>query len=204
MNGGGKSSDHTKGASDSDNEIVFFQRTLRDAINDLCRLATAFYLASVPELNGKSNRSFHIKMIPFSTPTAIHRLFDNHIIHHDALKTHMLSLNGMTDDDRADGPNELIAPPLHGNENQTTAIIKSKKRVMDAEAAEREANAKAIGGKDGEQTEVVRLQMELEKQKIEGQKELLEAKIEFEKAKLEMEWEKLKIDKEGLKVSANG
>jgi hypothetical protein len=202
VNGGGKSSDHSKGSAVDDNDIVFFQRTLREECNDLCRLATEFYLSSVPELNGKSNRSFHIKMIPFSTPTAIHRLFDNHIIHHDALKTHMLSLNGMTDDDKADGPNELIAPPLHGNENQTTAIIKSKKRVMDAEAAEREANARAIGGKDGEQTEIVRLQMELEKQKIEGQKELLDAKLEFEKAKLEMEWEKLKIDKEGLKVSA--
>jgi hypothetical protein len=200
VTGGGKSNDHSKGSAVDDNDITMFQRTLRLANSELCQLATEFYLSTRPDLSGKSNRSFHIKMIPFTTPSALQRMFEQHIIHHDALKTHMLSLNGLMDDDLADGENEIIAPPLHGNENQTTALIKAKEKVMLAEASEREAKAKESKEGNGQETELMRMQMELEKQKIEGEKELLEAKLAFEKAKIDIGYQKLQLDKEGLKV----
>lgn len=214
VTGGGKSSsDHSKGGSIDDNDIVMFQRTLRHLNNDLCKVAMQFYTASVPELNGRSDRSFHLKMIPFTTSSAIQRMFDQSVIHHDSYQTHMLSLNGMHEDDRASEPNEIVHPPLHGNENQTTAIMKKKEMALSADANKLNAEAlrlradaekirveaKMLSGERGE-SEVVAKQMELEELKIDGQIELLQAKLEFEERKLELDKQRLKISEAESKM----
>ena len=93
-------------------------------------------------MRGRSDLIFQLKMIPFATPAAVQRMFDSGIINR---KTHvgtMLSLNGLRPEDEALEEEEIKRPPLGGNENQTTAHMRSKVDVQQAEAEERRMHAK--------------------------------------------------------------
>jgi hypothetical protein len=174
-----------------DNDLVSFQRTLRLYVQMCCKLATQMHLATFPEYQvGGSNLQFNLLTVPYSSPSAIHRMFETGIITAKARNQTVLALNGMSYDDEADEPEDIHRPPINGTENQITALVRSKERVQLAEAQEREANAKAIlsqvEGKGSEikgQQELIKLQIELEEVKIKGQLELLEKKLEIEKFK---------------------
>jgi hypothetical protein len=173
-----------------DNDFVCFQRTLRLDAHMLCRLATDMYLSTLPILNRRSDLKFTLRMIPFASPAAIHRMFDSGIIKGKSRNHTVLALNGMDEADEADSPEDIVRPPQNGNENQITSLVKSKERVQLAEAMEREANAKAklaeLEGKTSEikgQERILELQIKLEEIKIKGQLEILQKKIEAERAK---------------------
>ncbi len=169
-----------------DNDFVSFQRTLRLDAHMLCRFATFIYLVTFPELNKRSDVKFTLKMIPFSSPSAIHRMFETGIITSKARNHTVLALNGMDYSDEAEEPEDIHRPPLNGTENQTTALMRSKERVPLAEAKEREANARAIilqAEIKQTELEIKREELKLKQEELRAQKELLQLEIELEKAK---------------------
>lgn len=174
-----------------DGDFTQFTRTLSDESGDICRFIRSVYLSSLPALKGKADLIFQQRLIPFATPSAIQRLHDFGIIHNKARVAALLALNGMQPDDEATEEEETTRPPLNGNENQIPKIIRAKDRVMNAEADEREANAKAklaeIDLKRSEtegQLKLIDKQMEFEKFKLEAEKELLILKTEADKQKI--------------------
>jgi hypothetical protein len=173
-----------------DNDLVSFSRTVRLNCRTVERLLTEVYLRSFPDLSGRSDLKFRVKPIPFTSPAAVHRMFESGVLKKKSRNHMVLALNGMDQTDEAEEEEEIVRPPQNGNENQTTANMKAKEKVMLAEAQEREANAKAriaeIEGKTNEtkgQKEVLEMQFKLEELKIKGQIEILKLKIEAEKAK---------------------
>lgn len=178
-----------KGNSGSDKvdngDFTLYTRALSIDAEDNVKYVVQVYVSSLPALRGKSDLKFQFRWIPFATPSAIQRLHDFGVIHNKARVNALLALNGMQADDEALEEEEVLRPPLNGNENQLTVLVKAKERVMNAEGQEREANAKAkLAEIDFKRTEV------------EGEKELLEKQMEFEKFKLEAQEKIIKLKME--------
>jgi hypothetical protein len=204
-----------------DNDFIFFQRTLRIDAKWICQWIQQMYMLSYPIRPIRADLKFYLKMVPFASPSAIQRMFEQNIIHKDAHKGHLIALNGLMYSDMATDENEILRPPQGGNENQTTADMKSKIEIRKTEQRKILAEAKILeqqlNGEGGEgekmktEKKIMELKIELEKIKIEGQLEIIKAQLEAAKQHAEVEktrmniqgeadQEKLKRDKERAKL----
>ena len=206
---GARNSSKTSTNQIDEGDFTQFQRTLTIEMNMLCNFGTEMYLSTFPELNGKSDLLFKLPIIPYTTPSAVQRMYDQAAIHNEARVGMLLALNGMSEDDRLLEEEEITRPPLQGNENQTTAVMKAKVRVMNAEALEKEANAHArkseIESSKNEaeaQIKLMEMQMELEKFKLKAQLEILQKKLEVDREKITLQAQQVKKKKKKASEAA--
>jgi hypothetical protein len=172
-----------------DNDFVCFQRTLRIDAKWICKMIQMWYMRSYEQPPIRSDLKFYLKMVPFTTPGAIQRMHDQDIIHSKAQKEHLIALNGLHLSDMTEESNDIKRPPIGGNENQTTLLIKSKHDVQRAEERKLLAEAKLLEqqqNENGNEIKLAKLKIELEELKIKGQLEILEAQLHFEKEKLKV------------------
>lgn len=188
---GARNSSKTSTNMVDDNDFVCFQRTLRIDAKWICKMIQQWYLRSYEVSPIRSDLNFQLNIVPFTTPGAIQRLHDQSVIHPQAHKKHLIALNGLQMTDMAEEDNEIIRPPVGGNENQTTSLMKSKYNVQKAE--ERKILAEAaileqqLNGGNGDELKLAKLKIELEELKIRGQLQIMEAEIQFQKEKLEID-----------------
>lgn len=192
-----------------DNDNLALQRTLHYWQRVISSFMTEVYLAIRKDLAGVPDAVFTVPIIPFTSTSKIHEFVDRNIIPTQIGKEMVAAIAGLSPDDILEGENEHLVPPIHGNENQTTPIIKAKYEVMMAEAAERKAKAKqAVQGEDiskGE-LELADKEKEFEEVQHEHKMELLDKQMEVEKIKADAAMKKataqIKVNKSAPKPAA--
>lgn len=182
-----RSKSGTSTTATDDNDNLALQRTLHFWQRVIRGFLTEVYLTIRQDLKGESDVQITIPIIPYTSTTKIHEFVDRNIIATKKGKEYVAAIAGLSAEDILDGENEHLVPPMHGNENQTTALIKAKEKVMNAEAAERMAKAKAVlqGEQDmskGEM-ELKDKEMELEEMEFENKMKLMDKQMEVEKVK---------------------
>ena len=167
-------------------DLEMFQKSLLQATKALEAFYTEVWYHSFPGKTKREDVRFILRRIPFTSSGALHTLYNQGIIHEESLKKRMGQVHGLAEDDIATEENVIKRPPPHGTENHTTAIMDARVEAIKAEAAERRAKAAALKGdsREGEdQKEILKLQLELEREKGRIQIEILEAKLRYEKEK---------------------
>jgi len=177
-----KSNTSSSTVSIDDNDNLALQRTLNFWQSIIISFITEAYLKIKKELNGVSDVSITLPIIPYTSTTKMHEFVDRNIVSTDTGKRYIAAIAGLSKEDILEGENEHNVPPIHGNENQTTPIMRAKEAVMRAEEKERLAKAKETekgeeGGKhDGE---ILDKQMELETMQVEGKMKVMEKQMEL-------------------------
>jgi hypothetical protein len=170
-----------------DNDFVLWTKTLQTFEIMLTDLILEVYLQIHQDLKGKSNVQFIIPQQPNITNTGLYQLYNQDVIDQPTMKKYLLDMNGLRQTDAAKAPNNITRPVPGTNENQTTAVMDAKVRVMNAEAAEKER------GEKGENGELINKQMELETMKVEGQMKIMEMKMKMEEQKLKADIQKMTL-----------
>jgi hypothetical protein len=177
-----KSNTSSSTVSIDDNDNLALQRTLNFWQRVITAFITEAYLAIRKDLNGVSDISISLPIIPFTSTTKMHEFVDRNIVSTETGKKYIAAIAGLSAEDILDGENEHNVPPIHGNENQITRIIKAKEAVMLAEAAEKRASAKEkeSGGEEGKQDgELLDKEIELEEMQVEGKMKLMDKQMDL-------------------------
>jgi hypothetical protein len=195
--GGAKQTANLGGEKDYE----MFQKSLLQATNGLESLYAEIWHHLYPGSTKRGDAKFIQRRIPFTSTGSIHLLKNQGVLTEKSFKKRLAQLHGLSEDDVADEPEDIIRPPPHGTENHTTGMMKMKERVMLAEAKEREAKARSLeqGGTEGEK-EILNLQIELEREKASLQIKILQAKLEHEQQKLELEKQRIPLERERAEI----
>lgn len=190
--GGAKQTANLGGEKD----MEMFQRTIRQATRAIEAFYTEVWYHSTPGTTRREQARFAQGRQPFTSSGALFNLFNQGIIHEESLKKHQAAVHGLAEHDIALEENVITRPPMHGSENQVTALIKAREEVLKAETKERLAKAKSLSNDANENEgakELLELQMKFERHKVEMLKLALDAKLEHEQLKIKIEKEKLNL-----------
>lgn len=168
-------------------DLEMFQKSLLQATKSLENLYAEMWHCSFPGNTCREDVRFILRRVPFTSSGALHGLYNQGIIHESSLKKRLAQVHGLAEDDIATEPNVITRPPMHGTESHTTAQMDAKVEALKADAAESRAKAAALkrDSNEGEDSkDLIKLQIEFEKEKAKILIETLKAKLEYEKESL--------------------
>lgn len=195
---GARNSSKTSTNIVDDNDILLLGRTLKAYQDMIIDMITTAHMTIFPELGGRSDLEFSLPLVPFISIQRVLDLVDRDVIPTDIGKRYIADIAGIDRKDiLLDGENKHTRPPVGGNENQTTQLMKAKEEVMKAEAAKLRAETEAIKkGEPGEdiagQGELMDKEMELKETEIEGKLQVMEAQKSLIQMKTKADLAKMK------------
>lgn len=195
--GGSKQTANLGGEKD----FEMFQRGLLQEIRHLQDLYGEVWHHLFPGMTSRGDTRFNLRIIPVTSSGTFHTLFNQGIIHEEALKKRLSQVHGLNDDDIATKENIITRPPLNGTEHHTTSEMKAREDLIRAETKERLAKAESLKeGGSKEEKELIEMNMEFEREKHKLQLDMLRAKLDFEREKLQIQKESLPIEKEQAEI----
>lgn len=194
--------------AEQDNEN--FSRVLGFLRNILNEVLEFMYIVTIKVYNNvkhaKSDITFHLNMIPFSTSRTIQLLFEQGVLAKEHYEDYILKLNGFTPrhkSSKGEAQQNKMRIPINGNEHQTIQSMEDAANIRKEEIAKLKAETEEIkertkdGSKEDKEIEMMEMEMQHEREKHQMEMEMLKAKLEFEREKL-----KIDIEKSQLQIKA--